>query len=185
MKTLRFIALIVFTSLLGCKERSTKQEPENAAIESHTEFLKAFDALCNKKISAHLNCLEDENPSMGTTEGFFKCSENEVRITFERPDTISTTIVLTLLGENLLLKHDVRLADGSPAEQTMYGGFAETPVTPLLRRFPSHKFDAELWHEKEAYFWEVFFDHKHQMLNYIEYKAGEPVFCITFFNPDL
>jgi hypothetical protein len=74
---------------------------------------------------------------------FLTCDEEEVRIAFhieledEESWDRSRTWVFRKVEDGLELRHDHREADGTPSEQTMYGGFTETEGTATSQDFVS------------------------------------------------
>ncbi|HSR41067.1 MAG TPA: hypothetical protein VLL48_02820, partial [Longimicrobiales bacterium] len=71
------------------------------------------------------------------------CAPDEVRIAFNVGEDRSRTWVLTRTDSTLALSHDHRHEDGSPAENTGYGGVTTTPGTATLQEFPADARTAE------------------------------------------
>lgn len=66
-----------------------------------------------------------------------ECSEELVKIPFFVGDDLSRTWVLSLEGGRVKLKHDHRAPDGTPEEETMYGGTATNTGLEHVQFFPA------------------------------------------------
>lgn len=71
--------------------------------------------------------------------------EQGLRVPFHVGDDHSRTWVLTRTDAGLRLKHDHRHEDGTPDEQTMYGGETATAGTAVRQEFPVDEESIELF----------------------------------------
>lgn len=70
--------------------------------------------------------------------------EREVKVPFYVGEDKSRTWIFTWTNNRVELKHDHRLADGSPDEVTFYGGVATNEGLPTMQMFPADAETAEL-----------------------------------------
>lgn len=80
-------------------------------------------------------------------------SESEIRVPFAVGDDHSRTWILQLLPEGLQLKHDHRLADGSPDPVTMYGGIALAGGMSRAQMFPADEATVKMLPEARTNCW--------------------------------
>ncbi len=164
----KFFTIFIITILLyGCgqksQEETTQKEEE---ISTKVVFLENLKKLCGERIQGEIFIFPNTEPQE-LHFSFEKCVENEIRMTAQMPNDNLYTIVLTLIGDDLLLKHDVRNKDQSPAEITMFGGFAQAGNTKN-QLFPVHNFGGDMWPGYEGYSWEICLNKQDQTFEYIE-----------------
>jgi hypothetical protein len=73
------------------------------------------------------------------------CSSDTIRIPFYVGEDRSRTWVVTRTAGGLQLKHDHRHEDGSPSEQTQYGGNTAGAGRANRQEFPADAFSRELF----------------------------------------
>jgi hypothetical protein len=73
------------------------------------------------------------------------CSSDTIRIPFHVGEDRSRSWVVTRTSAGLRLKHDHRHEDGTPSEQTQYGGDTVAPGTANRQEFPADAFSKELF----------------------------------------
>ncbi|NJC05149.1 hypothetical protein GGQ97_000942 [Sphingomonas kaistensis] len=74
-----------------------------------------------------------------------ECSSETLRIPFHVGEDRSRTWVMTRIANGLRLKHDHRHEDGSPSEQTQYGGDTVDPGSSNRQQFPADAFSKEMF----------------------------------------
>ncbi len=84
------------------------------------EPMQANDAFAGKELIMHVR----------------DCSSGELKIPFHVGDDRSRTWVLTRTSNGVSLKHDHRHEDGTPDDNTMYGGESTTPGSEVRQEFP-------------------------------------------------
>ena len=106
-------------------------------------FLAAINARCGQAFAGRVlvdRPASADNPFAGKALVMHVrgCDDptRELRVPFHVGDDHSRTWVLTRTGDGLRLKHDHRHEDGSPDEQTMYGGETATAGTAVRQEFP-------------------------------------------------
>lgn len=107
-------------------------------------------------------------------------SEQEIRVPFKVGEDASRTWILRLTDEGLLLKHDHRLADGSPDPITMYGGLALSNGLGLAQIFPADRETAAMLPEASSNVWCLEFSPDGKELTYTLERHQQPRFQAVF-----
>jgi hypothetical protein len=147
------LVAIIFSSCSFTGNRTNKAD-ETAASEIFIENLGAY---CGMELDGKI-VTDSSNPANNGQNiqfMFDECPENEIRITALLPEKMVNTIILTLMKGEILLKHDVRNPDFSPAQHTMYGGFSLQQGSDTKQTFPVHNFGQTMWPGYEKYSWEI------------------------------
>jgi hypothetical protein len=116
-------------------------------------FLAALASHCGEAFAGRIVANEPASPEPDAFEGkdlvmhVRGCDDptRGLRIPFHVGDDHSRTWVLTRTDDGLRLKHDHRHEDGSPDEQTMYGGETATAGTAVRQEFPVDAESIELF----------------------------------------
>lgn len=164
------------------REQEETKEYETPIIES---FMSNISQYCNETLTGEVFADHNRPELTGSKVEFFfeKCTENEVRIKTLLPGEEQLIIIITLINDELLLKHDVRDVRLAPGQYTMYGGFSDESGNSLKQIFPVHNFGGEMWPGYEYYSWEICIDKQKGSFEYIEmaediikkhYKAALP-----------
>ncbi|WP_133000613.1 hypothetical protein [Luteimonas arsenica] len=116
-------------------------------------FLAALATHCGQAFAGRIVANEPASPTPDAFEGkalvmhVRGCDDpaNQLLVPFHVGDDHSRTWVLTRTDTGLRLKHDHRHEDGSPDEQTMYGGDTATAGTAVRQEFPVDQESIELF----------------------------------------
>lgn len=166
--------VLVLMVMAGCQSgpRQESQEPAEE-INSREVFLTSLHQLCDKTLQGEVIADHFQPAATGdpVSFSFTACKDQEIRINTALPIGEEFTIVLTLVGEELLLKHDIRNADFSPHNLTMYGGFALEEDTHETMLFPVHNFGGQMWEGYEDYSWRIRFSPDDALFEYTEMKG--------------
>lgn len=83
-----------------------------------------------------------------------ECHDEEIRIPLHIDENRSRTWVVTRTGSGLRLKHDHRLADGSPdTANTQYGGDTVLPGSIWRQEFPADPYSVHAVPARESQLW--------------------------------
>ena len=83
-----------------------------------------------------------------------ECSDDEIRIPLHVDDDRSRTWVVSRSDTGLRLKHDHRLADGTPdTTNTDYGGDTGEPGTEIRQEFPADQYSIDAVPGRADQFW--------------------------------
>lgn len=124
--------------------------PESAPADA---FLAALASHCGQAFAGRIVANEPASTEPDAFEGkdlvmHVRCCDDparELRVPFHVGEDHSRTWVLTRTDGGLRLKHDHRHEDGSPDEQTMYGGETTTAGTAVRQEFPVDAESIELF----------------------------------------
>src|SRR5690554_5440550 len=124
--------------------------PDTAPADA---FLAALASHCGQAFAGRIVANEPASPEPDAFEGHdlvmhVRGCDNptqQLLVPFHVGDDHSRTWVLTRTETGLQLKHDHRHEDGSPDEQTMYGGDTALPGTAVRQEFPVDQESIELF----------------------------------------
>lgn len=104
------------------------------------------------------------------------CNASEIRIPFVVGEDASRTWIVTRTPAGLTLQHDHRHADGSPDEQTMYGGAAGSDGSAIAQRFRADAYTARLIPAAATNVWTLSVSPDGRKLSYVLERDGKPRF---------
>ncbi len=147
------------------------------------EFWSNLEALCGQAFEGELivhpegeNGFVDQRLIMHVRD----CHENWIRIPFQVGDDRSRTWVLTRSGDQIELKHVHRHEDGTPDEQTMYGGSTTNQGRANEQYFPADEETRAVIEDAFSNVW-VMRVYPGQTFTYGLWRLGTPrVFQIDF-----
>lgn len=180
--------LLAFIILISCGSRETgEQVTEQPEATEVVLFMQSLAQFCGERLSGEAMILNKDLIKQEKIVAFHfeKCTDNEIRIAVETKESEKTTIILTLVAGELLLKHDVKSHNMAPAEFTMYGGFADDSGNKNKQLFPVHNFGGTMWPGFENYAWEMGFDNEDNSLYYKEINNDLVVRHYTLSMPEL
>jgi hypothetical protein len=133
---------------------------------NNERFMENLKPLCGEELKGEYFSpnLSDPEPMIFS---FYQCSEHEMRIMAVLSETEQFTIVLTMVGNDLLLKHDTRDSLLAPGDNVMFGGFANEG-DEFHRVFPVHNFGAGMWSDYEGFAWQISLNKEQNIFEYIE-----------------
>ncbi|WP_225218097.1 hypothetical protein [Luteimonas colneyensis] len=116
-------------------------------------FMAALASHCGQAFAGRIVANEPASPAPDAFEGkalvmhVRGCDEpsKQLLVPFHVGDDHSRTWVITRTGTGLRLKHDHRHEDGTPDEQTMYGGESVAAGTAVRQEFPVDAESIELF----------------------------------------
>lgn len=108
------------------------------------------------------------------------CEDTHVHIPFHLDEDRSRTWMFLEENGQLRFRHDHRYEDGTPEEQTLYGGYADGSGTAFLQRFPADDYTVELLTDTLGREWNVVLDEALTTLSYRLLYHGEIVFQADF-----
>ena len=116
-------------------------------------FMEALASHCGQAFAGRIIANAPASPTPDAFEGkalvmhVRGCDEpsKQLLVPFHVGDDHSRTWVITRTDAGLRLKHDHRHEDGSPDEQTMYGGDTATEGTAVRQEFPVDQESIELF----------------------------------------
>ena len=140
-----------------------------ATFEGASVFPRdAGDAFAGKKLVAHVAT----------------CSADEVRVPFLVGADRSRTWVFKRIGAGLELKHDHRHDDGTPDEQTMYGGMANDKGSAIVQSFEADAYTAKLIPAASTNVWTVTLAADGKSMSYYLERDARPRFKAELVRKD-
>lgn len=104
------------------------------------------------------------------------CTADEVRVPFLVGADRSRTWVFKKIGNGLELKHDHRHDDGTPDEQTMYGGMANDKGSASVQSFEADAYTAKLIPAASTNVWTVTLAPDGKSMSYYLERDAKPRF---------
>jgi hypothetical protein len=126
------------------------------------------DAFAGKKLVAHVAT----------------CTPGEVRVPFLVGADRSRTWVFRKSGAGLELKHDHRHDDGTPDEQTMYGGMANDKGSASVQSFEADAYTAKLIPAASTNVWTVTLAPDGKSMSYYLERDAKPRFKAELVRKD-
>jgi hypothetical protein len=134
--------LLVPLVLAGCAHLPGVASPQD-------QFFEQLSSLCGRafegRIASPMVSAEASFAGKKLVMHVRDCSSDTIRIPVHVGKDRSRTWVVTRTATGLRLKHDHRHEDGSPSEQTQYGGDTVSPGTLNRQEFPADAFSKELF----------------------------------------
>jgi hypothetical protein len=139
VKPLLLLAPLV---LAGCAHQLAPATPQD-------RFFAQLSTLCGKAFQGRI-----ASPAVSADASFAgktlvmhvrECSNDTIRIPVHVGEDRSRTWVVTRTAAGLRLKHDHRHQDGTPDQQTQYGGDTVGPGTSDRQEFPADTYSKELF----------------------------------------
>ncbi len=145
------------------EENNNQQEEESKELrsETHKDFFENLSKLCGDSYegeeiyrSHHGESMADEDLIMHVDV----CEDDHIHIPFHISDDKSRTWMFWIEDGRLRLSHEHRDEDGTPHEQTMYGGYADDTGNEYLQNFPADEYSAEIIEDGGGNVWTIKFD---------------------------
>lgn len=181
MKEIIKLAALTLTFFLHACAPDVVEAPEPRP--STVEFFENLAAHCGSAYRGETVYPTDEtDPMVGAVLLMHvrDCSPDQLQIPFLVGEDSSRTWMLTLDGDDLILKHDHRRPDGAPDDLTNYGGRADSTGTPWQQSFPADAFTKELLPEAATNVWTLQIDLEAQQFVYDLQRHGQPRYRAEF-----
>lgn len=171
MKKVLLLAGVISCIVFACSQPGQKTTDEAAGVATLAEqFMDNMAEFCGEALAGNV-FIDANQPQLAGTPLIFDvatCTPGEIRIKTQLETEEQMTIILTLINDELLLKHDIRDKNNMPTDATMYGGFASDDGTALRQIFPVHNFGGEMWPGFENKSWEICITPEENKLEYME-----------------
>ncbi len=139
MRTFSLTVMSAIT-LAGCSGGAPVSSPAPAPAAAD-RFLQRIAEHCGQAFAGTVLVNEpaQQNDAFAGQELIMhvrECNTNELKIPFHVGNDRSRTWVLTRTSTGVRLKHDHRHEDGTPDDNSMYGGDSITPGSEVRQEFP-------------------------------------------------
>ncbi len=183
------LLLILFLASCGSAPRQEEaasedeKKAEKTISETERAFLGNLASLCGQSFPGEETYMEEGRESWADKEMVMHvtvCEENHVHIPFHINDDESRTWMFLVDNGKLRFRHDHRYPDGTPEEQTLYGGYADGTGTAFSQHFPADDYTIELLEDTLNRQWNVVLDEELSSFSYQLQYHGEVVFRADF-----
>lgn len=175
--------LILIASVLSaCATRA----PESGSVPAHeraadarAQFFAGLRQLCGQRFEGQMSFPADPKHDFAGKQlaaQVASCTDTVVRVPFTVGEDRSRTWIFTRNAAGLELKHDHRHADGTPDEQTMYGGLAGLTGSALSQSFAADDYTGKLIEGAATNVWTVSLSPDGQRLTYHLERHARPRF---------
>lgn len=183
------VLILAAVVLAGCHAR---QHTEEEVVETfdlelppdQQAFLDNLAGLCGQSFPGRETYVAPGRESWSEHEMVMHvtfCEDNQVHIPFHVGEDRSRTWMFMAEAGLLRFRHDHRHADGTPEDQTLYGGYASGEGTPFRQTFPADDYTIELLdHPERERSWTVMMDPEMTTFTYQLLYQGEVVFQVDF-----
>ncbi len=186
---IKVIGLFIFLlTLAACENAPTENKPNEAPIvpelsENEQAFLGHLRSLCGKSFAGNETFMAEGRESWSQFDFVMHitvCEADRVHIPFHLSDDHSRTWIFVVEDGRLRFRHDHRHADGTPEEQTLYGGYADGNGTPFVQHFPADDYTVKLLNDTVGRKWTVILAEDLSNMKYQLSYSDELIFEGTF-----
>ncbi len=187
--------LILFSLLLvACQQRGPSEQaesvidvdletPEVFDSETHQAFFDNLKSLCGNTYAGQQVYRSHHGASWADYElvmHISECSDELIAIPFRVGEDRSRTWLFMAEGGQLRFRHDHRHEDGTPEDETLYGGYANDLGTAFVQHFPADDYTARLIDGGGGNLWTVTVSEDFSSFSYRLERDGEKRFRIDF-----
>lgn len=191
MKTQTVITAAIFLFFLsacGPRQQPVEDTPEPVAAgafisETHQAFFNNLSRLCGQSFegeqiyrSHHASGWEAYDMVMHVS----LCEEDRIHIPFHLGEDTSRTWMFLSDQGMLRLRHDHRYPDGTPEEESLYGGYADESGTAFVQHFPADEYTAGVIDGGGGNVWTIRIDEDFTTFTYRLERDGEKRMRVDF-----
>ena len=184
MKKFAIIALVaIFAISCGTSTQKKTDEKASTVLENQQAFLKNLASLCGKSFGGWEAYMQEGRESWADKKFVMHvtvCDDDKVYIPFHLDEDQSRTWMFIMEEKGLRFRHDHRHPDGTPEDQTLYGGYANAKGTPFAQFFPADEYTIETLSDEHDRQWNVILAEDLSLLSYQLLYSGEVVFQANF-----
>ncbi len=151
--------------------------------ETHQEFFRNLQGLCGKSFRGEQIFRSHHAPGWEEYEMVMHvevCEEGRILIPFHLGEDRSRTWMFLVEDGSLRLRHDHRHPDGTPEDESLYGGYADDTGTAFVQHFPADLYTAELIDGGGGNIWTIGFDEALTRFTYRLERDGEKRLRVDF-----
>ncbi len=108
------------------------------------------------------------------------CENDRIFIPFHVGEDKSRTWMFLVEEGKLRLRHDHRYPDGTPEEESLYGGYADNSGTAFIQHFPADEYTAMLIDGGGGNIWTIMIDEEFNTFTYRLERDGEKRLRVDF-----
>lgn len=181
-------ALTLFV-LASCGSGPRKADGEPGTSETglisatHQAFFNNLASLCGQSFSGTQIYRSHHAPGWAHLDMVMHvstCEDDHIHIPFHVGEDQSRTWMFLVEDGRLRFRHDHRYPDGTPEEESLYGGYADDTGTPLVQHFPADEYTARLIEGGGGNVWTVSISDDHSVFTYRLERDGEKRLRVDF-----
>lgn len=165
------------------KEQASENNNEPVLTQAEQDFLANLASLCGNSFSGKETYMQPGRESWAEKKFVMHvtvCEDDKVHIPFHLDEDRSRTWMFLHDEKGLRFRHDHRHEDGTPEDQTLYGGYADGTGTAFIQRFPADDYTKTLLNDTLGRQWNIILAEDLSTMAYqLEYQ-GEVVFAAEF-----
>lgn len=180
-----FIFLLAFAAFGNAPTENKNDEVPKVPELSQSEqaFMGHLRSLCGKSFAGEETFMADGRESWSHFDFVMHvtvCEADRVHIPFHLSDDHSRTWMFLAEDGRLRFRHDHRHADGTPEDQTLYGGYADGNGTPFVQHFPADDYTVKHLNDTVGRKWTVILAEDLSSMKYQLSYSDELIFEGTF-----
>ncbi|TVQ12274.1 MAG: hypothetical protein EA361_11380 [Bacteroidetes bacterium] len=179
------VIAILLASCGGAPRETEERTSADEVTISETEqaFLNNLASLCGQSFLGREVYMQEGRESWADKVMVMHvtvCEDTHVHIPFHMDEDTSRTWMFLAEDGRLRFRHDHRYPDGTPEEQTLYGGYADGTGTAFKQHFPADDYTIELLVDTLNRQWNVVLSEDMTNFSYQLQYHGEIVFRADF-----
>ncbi len=166
----------------GHQQNSSEENPKEIS-ENERAFMNNLSLLCGKSFQGQQAYMQPGRESWEDKSLVMHvnlCEDSQVHIPFHIDDDQSRTWMFLVEDGRLRFRHDHRHEDGTPEEQTLYGGYADGTGDEYKQFFPADEYTINLLNDTNNRQWNVILAEDLSTLSYQLQYNDEIVFMADF-----
>lgn len=151
--------------------------------DTQQAFFENLSTLCGKAFLGKQTYRSHHGASWAHLEMVMyvkECEPGRLAIPFRVGDDRSRTWLFLAEDGRLRFRHDHRHEDGSPEDETLYGGYADNQGNAWMQVFPADQYTADLIDGGGGNVWTVSINEDKSIFTYRLDRDGEKRFVIEF-----
>lgn len=189
--TMKTTLLFMFTALLlgACgttpREQAEAPVPAQGLLISETQqaFFDNLAGLCGQSFRGQQIYRSHHGSGWAHLDMIMHvslCEDDRIHIPFHVGEDQSRTWMFLVEDGRLRFRHDHRYPDGTPEEESLYGGYADDSGTAFAQHFPADEYTARLIEGGGGNIWTVMIDEGFTTFTYRLERDGEKRLRVDF-----
>jgi len=181
--TLAFLLSYCGTGPRQDQQTETVDEADMLLPDNEQAFLNNLASLCGQSFRGKETYMQEGRESWADKDLVMHvtvCEPNQVQIPFHIDDDKSRTWMFLAEDGRLRFRHDHRHEDGTPEDQTLYGGYSDGTGDAFRQHFPADDYTIELLVDTLNREWHVVLNEEMSNFSYRLLYHGEIVFQADF-----
>lgn len=154
-----FSLLIVSSCTMNNQQQATEKSNDSSQLSVEEQaFMNNLRSLCGKSFAGEQSYMAEGRESWAHFDFVMHvtvCEEDKVHIPFHLSNDHSRTWQFLVEDGRLRFRHDHRHEDGSPEDQTLYGGYADGTGNEFVQYFPADDYTRQLLNDTLGRKWTI------------------------------